>query len=397
MTLTHGSLFSGVGGFDLGADAAGLQTLWQCEINKQARSVLKKHWPDSVRYEDVREVKGDEIAPVDIISFGSPCQDLSVAGKRAGLSGERSGLFHEAIRIAREMRDATNGEQPRFLAWENVRGALSSNSGEDFAKALEEMAQLGAMDISWRLVNATSTGVPQRRVRIFVVADLGGECAGEVLSQPTRLLWNPSQSREKVEDTSQGIEESSESRGWQNSKSIASALTRRIGTGADDNFAQAGHLVFSEEVNEEAHWSEPDFNRLVSFGEYESDTTASTIQARDYKYPTDLIVYTKGRRAQDSEDYETWDEKRPAPTLNAFENHNENRATVIVASQHKVRRLTPRECERLMGWPDDHTRWADDGTELKDSARYRMIGNGIVAPVAQWLCENIVKAMNTRP
>jgi DNA (cytosine-5)-methyltransferase 1 len=255
------------------------------------------------------------------------------------------------------MRDATNGEQPRFLAWENVRGALSSNSGEDFAKALEEMAQLGAMDISWRLVNATSIGVPQRRVRIFVVADLGGECAGQVLSQPTRLLWNPSQSTETTE--------------------------------ADAEEAQEGA--------DSSRWSGPDFNRLVSFGEYESATTASTIQARDFKYPTDLIVYTKGRRAQDTEDYETWDEKRPAPTLNAFENHNENRATVLVTSKHKVRRLTPKECERLMGWPDDHTRWADDGTELKDSARYRMIGNGIVAPVAQWLCENIVKAMNTRP
>jgi DNA (cytosine-5)-methyltransferase 1 len=121
MTLTHGSLFTGVGGFDLGADAAGLETVWQCEINKQARSILAKHWPNVVRYEDVTEFKGDQVKPVDIISFGSPCQDLSIAGKGVGLAGERSGLFHQAIRIAKEMRDATNGEQPRFLIWENVR------------------------------------------------------------------------------------------------------------------------------------------------------------------------------------------------------------------------------------------------------------------------------------
>jgi len=300
MTLTHGSLFSGVGGFDLGADAAGIETLWQCEINKQARSVLAKHWPNVTRYEDVKQLKGNEVKPVDIISFGSPCQDLSIAGKGAGLAGERSGLFHEAIRIAKEMRDATQGQQPRFLIWENVRGALSSNGGDDFAEALEEMAKIGAVDISWRLVNACHFGVPQRRVRVFVVADLGGECAGEILSQPTRLLWHPSKSRAKGQEVATQAQESAQ----------------------------------------EDRKEEQDFNRLVSFGEYEQSKTASTIQSRDYKYPTDLIVFTKGRRAQDTEDYETWEEDRPSPTLNAFDNHNENRATVVIA---KTIAITERE------------------------------------------------------
>lgn len=195
--LTHGSLFSGVGGFDLGADKAGIETIWQCEIDNKATSVLKKHWPNVKRYGDVLEVKGNEIEPVDIISFGSPCQDLSTAGKRAGMKGERSGLFFQGTRITKEMLDATEGRYPRFLIWENVRGALNSNKGEDFKTVIEEIRNIGALDIGWRLLNAANFGTPQRRVRVFVVADFRGECAGEILSQPTRLLWNPTKSRKK--------------------------------------------------------------------------------------------------------------------------------------------------------------------------------------------------------
>jgi DNA (cytosine-5)-methyltransferase 1 len=212
--LTHGSLFTGVGGIDLGFDAAGIETLWQCEINAQCRSVLAKHWPNATRYEDVSVVKGDEIKPVDIITFGSPCQDLSIAGKRAGFQdGTRSNLYFEAIRIIEEMRNATGNQYPRIAVWENVRGALSSRDGADFEAALQALADIGAVDISWRVVNTCHFGPPQRRVRVFVVADFRGECAGEVLAQPTRVLWNPSTSREAGKDSTGDSGESTEGGG----------------------------------------------------------------------------------------------------------------------------------------------------------------------------------------
>ena len=211
MTLTHGSLFSGVGGMDLGFDAAGIETLWQCEIDAKPRSVLAKHWPNATRYTDVKTVKGDEVKPVDIITFGSPCQDLSVAGKRAGLAGNRSGLYHEAIRVIKEMRDATQNQYPKVAIWENVRGALSSNEGKDFLAAIQAMASIGAVDISWRVVNACNFGVPQRRVRVFVVATFGEERAGEILSKPTRLLWHPQQGTETQQETTRETEESTRS------------------------------------------------------------------------------------------------------------------------------------------------------------------------------------------
>jgi DNA (cytosine-5)-methyltransferase 1 len=129
------SLFSGVGGFDLGLERAGMETVFQCEWDKHATSILERHWPDTPRWTDVSTLTGAYVlqhAPIiDVVAWGSPCQDLSVAGKRAGLGGERSGLFHEGIRIIKEIREITNGQYPRFSIWENVAGALSSPNGVD--------------------------------------------------------------------------------------------------------------------------------------------------------------------------------------------------------------------------------------------------------------------------
>ena len=297
--LTFGELFAGVGGFSLGFEQAGWVCRWQVEWDKHCQSVLARHWPDVERFGDVRDVAGGRVrliqsdsdrinhvndgghgigdtkadrvlAAVDCITFGSPCQDLSVAGKRAGLAGERSGLFHEAIRIIKEMRDATAGTLPRFAIWENVAGALSSNKGDDFLAVLDAFAEIGAVDIAWRLVDAQYFGVPQRRRRVLVVADFGGECAGALHVEPAGMRWHPPQ------------------------------------------------------------------------GGTPGEAAASLIA-------------------------------RCAPP----------------------RRLTPRECERLMGWPDDHTRWRPDGTEQSDSQRYRQCGNGIVAPVAAWLAWNLKIALQT--
>lgn len=166
------SLFSGVGGFDMGLEAAGMTTVFQCEIDKHARSVLEYHWPDVPKWDDVSTLTGAHILEmtggVDLVAWGSPCQDLSLAGKRAGLTGERSGLFHQGIRIIKELRELTNGSSPTWSIWENVVGALSSNGGADFGEVLYEMDEAGACFSEWSVLDAQYFGVPQRRRRVFV-------------------------------------------------------------------------------------------------------------------------------------------------------------------------------------------------------------------------------------
>ena len=203
-TLTLGSLFSGSGGFELAGILSGIQPVWNSEIEPFAIRVTTKRLPGVQHFGDVSSLSGHDLPPVDIITFGSPCQDMSVAGKRAGLDAERSGLFHQAIRIIREMREETNGEKPRYCVWENVPGAFSSNGGADFKSVLEAVigikepaAEVPApgkngwpyadvyvgdgWSVAYRLLDAQFWGVPQRRARIFLVADLGGEGAGDIL------------------------------------------------------------------------------------------------------------------------------------------------------------------------------------------------------------------------
>lgn len=180
MSMTLGSLFAGVGGFDLGFEQAGFKTVWQVEIDKAAQGVLRRRFPDAKLHSDVRQVGAHNLEPVDVLTFGSPCQNLSRGGDRTGLKGERSGLFHEAVRVIRELR-AKYGK-PDFAIWENVPGAFSSEGGADFAVVLQELADIGAADIAWRVLDSQGFGVPQRRRRIFLVADFAGERAAEVLA-----------------------------------------------------------------------------------------------------------------------------------------------------------------------------------------------------------------------
>lgn len=141
-----GSLFDGSGGFPLAARLCGIESAWASEIEAYPIRVTKKNFPHMRHLGDIREIRGGEIEPVDVITFGSPCQDLSISGRRAGLTGARSGLFLEAIRIIREMREATNGTHPTFIVWENVPGAFSSNRGEDFRRVVEEIARIKEKD-----------------------------------------------------------------------------------------------------------------------------------------------------------------------------------------------------------------------------------------------------------
>jgi DNA (cytosine-5)-methyltransferase 1 len=140
--LTLGSLFDGSGGFPLGGLLTGITPVWASEIEPFPSMVTKKRLPFMKHYGDISQMDGDEVEPVDIITFGSPCQDMSVAGKRDGLDGERSGLFYEAVRIVKEMRCKTDGKYPRYIVWENVPGAFSSNKGEDFRCVLESICRI---------------------------------------------------------------------------------------------------------------------------------------------------------------------------------------------------------------------------------------------------------------
>lgn len=200
--LTLGSLFDGSGTCPLAATMCGVTPVWASEIEPFPVAVTKSRFPEMKHLGDIREINGAEIDPVDIITFGSPCQNLSMAGNRKGLEGEESSLFLEAVRIIREMRDATDGQYPQLAMWENVPGAFSSNSGADYQRVIEELCRICEPDISipqpkkwardglvmgdsfslgWRVLDAQHWGVPQRRKRIFLVLDLGGQCAGEIL------------------------------------------------------------------------------------------------------------------------------------------------------------------------------------------------------------------------
>lgn len=232
--LTLGSLFDGSGGFPLGGVIAGITPKWAAEIEPFPIRVTSVRFPNMTHLGNISEVSGSEIEPVDIITFGSPCQDMSVAGKREGLGGNRSSLFYEAIRIIKEMREATNGKYPRYIVWENVPGAFSSNKGEDFRAVLTEICKVKEADVSvpkpskwenagrimgegfsiaWRLLDAQYWGVPQRRQRIYLVADFDGGSAGKILFESEGVSGYSAQGFKSWQDTANGITEGSHETG----------------------------------------------------------------------------------------------------------------------------------------------------------------------------------------
>ena len=207
-TVKLGSLFDGSGTMPLAAEMCGIRAAWASEVDPYPIAVTRTHLPMMQHLGSVTDINGGTIPPVDVIAFGSPCQDLSIAGRRAGLEGQRSGLFMEAVRIIREMRQATGGLYPRFAIWENVPGALSSNNGgKDFETVINTMLQIARPDefircpgrwpnaanygaIAYRIVDAQYWGVPQRRRRIYLVADFAGESAGDVVFERKGTPWH---------------------------------------------------------------------------------------------------------------------------------------------------------------------------------------------------------------
>ena len=394
------SLFSGVGGFDMGLENAGMETVFQCEWDKHANSILYKHWPDVPKWDDVSTLTGKHIlahAPViDVVAWGSPCQDLSVAGKRAGLEGGRSGLFHEGIRIIKELQEESNGQYPRISIWENVVGALNSNRGADFGIIIDEMAEAGALAIEWSVLDAQYFGIPQRRRRVFVIAIfdpvLANRSPNPLLpvaeSLPRHLAKSKTKKQIATDNTSTSVGRNGQ---WAAGTTVDGDILRTSvtskwhkGTGGPSGseyynmvveqqpilidraaFNQGENALYQPHISDD-----PISPSLVAQGPHAVAVSESTL-AFDTQFGSNANVTENVSPTLKSS------QQSPSVAYNA-------EPTMV------IRRLTPLECERLMGWPDDHTRYKSDGTEQADTHRYKQCGNGVASPVAQWIAKHIL-------
>lgn len=504
--LKLGSLFDGIGGFPLSAQRHGIEPVWASEIEPFPIKVTQHHFPNMKHLGDITQINGAEIEPVDIITFGSPCQDLSVAGKREGLQGERSGLFMDAVRIIREMRRASGGEYPRFIVWENVPGAFSSNKGEDFRAVLSEiteaeipmptsgkwaeagMVRTERIDIAWRTLDAQYWGVPQRRRRIFLVADFGGQCAAEILFKPEGLRRNIAESREAGEEIAGAVGDSTAKSigvdlyNWAESSDIAVSLNATSGCSANHagpSVMVSGIIPFdTTQITSPQNGSNPKPDdpchplcanahvpsiaipkgyRMTTFGNAEPqlyDMThaeevmrpvekglAPTLNARmgteGNQVPIVMREVSRTLRAEagapkHEADWESLIIESqiaypdPAHSLLAKANmsfrddvdtvvavdcrnlcENEELSGTIQAKEnggyslnyqnpvrvgYAVRRLTPTECERLMGFPDGWT----DIPGASDTARYKSLGNSVARPCVDFVMSRIAEVLRTK-
>lgn len=364
-------LFSGIGGFSYAAEKHGFFTSGFCEIDSSRQKVIQKHFPGRPVYNDVRSVRGYDLEPVDVVTFGSPCQDLSIAGKRDGLKGERSSLFFEAIRIIREMRERTNDCYPRYAVWENVPGAFSSNRGQDFRAVLEAfleteipmpysgrwatagMVRGDGRSVAWRVLDAQYWGVPQRRRRIFLVCDFRGQSAPEVLFESQSVPRDTSESGKERKEITSGIRNSTEVYCLQGSMIGRKDKNGPAGSGINQDICLAlntvdRHAVAYPKVTGTLCASGAGLNRPAGMG---SETELLVAQC--------LTTGTGKRYDPETE--------------------------TLIPVGYTVRRLTPLECLRLQGLPDD---WLD-GLGLSDSAKYRMIGDSVAIPCVEFVVGNI--------
>lgn len=361
-----GSLFDGIGGWLIAAQRCGAVPVWASEIDDFPMSVTKKHFPKVKHLGDVREIRGGEVEPVDILTMGSPCQDLSIAGKRQGLAGERSGLFMEGIRIANEMRSKTNGEYPKYVIWENVTGAFSSHKRMDFKAVLEAfteteipipesgkwaesgMVRSGKCDIKWRVLDAQYWGVPQRRKRIFLVANLSGNDGTEILFEPQSLSGNLEENR-KPEEENPGTSSGSPQGPGQDNRTLLMDIAHHDA---------AARIQDGTAPTLTGHMGTGGLNVPILY-----QKLTGTLLARDYK----------GLNTFDIEENKCFVEKwQDALT---------------------IRKLTPLECERLQGLPDNWTNIEFKGKPASDAKRYKAIGNGMAQPCADFVMQRVVAAI----
>jgi DNA (cytosine-5)-methyltransferase 1 len=391
-----GSLFDGIGGFPHSAQRHGITPVWASEIDPYCVSITKRHFPDMQHLGDICQINGADIEPVDIITFGSPCQDLSIAGKQAGLQGERSGLFWEAIRIIDEMREATNGKYPRWAVWENVPGVLSSNDRLDFRAVLQAFTKIdipmpytgrwagagmvrgGKCDVAWRILDAQYWGVPQRRRRVFVVADFAGERTGTVLFKPESLRGNATPGRSAGEKPAGHAGGGFAANMWPEAAQGENIIVRmREG---QNGCGGRGPLISKDKSLTLATGNDQVVFAYDARG-HGDGKTINTITRNNGDRITD---YTPLCIAHGQGNAEICD--NISPTLNCT-----HWQPYIADGGYIVRRLTPVECERLMGFPDDWTACGHDGKAISDTRRYRAIGNSVAVPCVEYIMAGIAE------
>jgi len=351
----------------------GWQALCYAEIEAAPRAVLAHHYPDVPLVGDFTQIKGNEYGPVDLLVGGTPCQSFSIAGLRGGLDDERGNLALEYLRLADRAR-------PRWLVWENVPGVLSSGGGRDFGAILGGMGELG-YGFAYRVLDAQHFGVPQRRRRVFVVGYLGDwRRAAAVLFERHGMSEHPAPRREK----------------GQNAPTIPSRSTGGGGLGTD--FDCDGGLIAHTLRGEGFDASEDGTGRGTPLVPVAFDPTQITSATnRSNTRPGDTCyTLAKGAHAP-AIAFSEIAACRLSATGAGFLTGNEqmsieqNVAGVSTPSGLKVRRLTPRECERLQGFPDDFTLVPYRNRMMADGPRYKMLGNSMAVPVMRWIGERIAK------
>lgn len=362
--MTFGSLFAGIGGFDLGLERAGMHGLWQVEIDPLCRKLLAAKFPNAEKYKDVCQCGKSNLASVDLICGGFPCQDLSVAGKRAGLDGHRSGLFYEMARITHELK-------PAFLLWENVPGLFSSDEGRDLARVMLELDRIGYCG-AWRTLDARYFGLAQRRRRIFGLftrLDSGAEHCAEILSLAEGLRGHPAPSRE----AGQGV------------------------AGSLGGSSQSGGLRTTDPGNQGAYVpticpaiKSRDSKGVSSDGDGDGATLVA-FSCKDHGADTGELSPTLRAMPHDRSHENGGGQIAVAQTITAemyrsggavAGNNSQGVRNVLIPA---VRRLTPMECERLQGFPDGWT------AGFSDSVRYRMLGNALSVPVMEWIGHRLLR------
>jgi DNA (cytosine-5)-methyltransferase 1 len=468
-----GSLFDGIGGFPLASSRLGIIPIWASEIVPDCISITRRHFPNMKHLGDITKINGVEIEPVDIITFGSPCQDLSIAGKRAGLNGVRSGLFREAVRIIKEMRGITNGACPRYAVWENVRGAFSSNKGYDFLSVLEELGAIAEPEISiprplqgdgniiwdnagavmgdgwsvaWRVLDAQYWGVPQRRKRIFLVADFRGQCAGEILFKPESLPGYSAESGAGGKGTAGNTESGVRAAGFNGWRSVTGTLEYEddrapcmqatmppnivIGvdghnqnlTGDITNTLKGGRvdkdnipiLCLENHPNDGRIKINKDgvVQTLSSLMGTGGNNTPMVMEHRINQEINSLAVHqnqngevragkvantlntngnASGRNAPLVATFsiQGFGDYKSADCASALKSRDHKDSADLIINNYSARRLTPLECERLQGFPDGWTEYGHDGRKISDSARYRALGNSLAIPCVEFIMQRI--------
>ncbi len=467
MKMTLGSLFDGIAGFPLAAQRQGIKTVWASEILPDCVDVAKKHFPDIEHLGDITKMNGAEIPPVDIISFGSPCQNLSTAGNGKGLEGSASCLFFEAVRIIDEMRCATNGKYPKYAVWENVAGAFSSNKGRDFQRVLEEITKTaipmpdsgrwaaaglvrsGRGSTAWRTMDAQYWGVPQRRKRIYLVHDFTGGNAGQILFECESVLgYSTEGAGERKRDTdsiknsvagtnSGGMEPDADGQitfdfgrtadriEINPEKSVTLKATDGGGGASTGLYMLPVYTVIGNAIGRTGKnggnqlgigeevaptLTEGDRHavcypegaaklfRSGSFSGFQEDSVSGTLTKGQAAIRGGTSVVVQESRSYSLNGYGGYKEGVGPLRASGGNNGGGSENLITMAKKVKgmmkyiVRRLTPLECERLDGFPDNWTQYGASGKAMSDNMRYMATGNSIAVPCAERVFRGIIAA-----